>query len=165
MNRSFVSLLIILVCCVCTGCGTSSTGLIRLRTQPRDATVFVNNTKRGTTPLTFEYDLEKPAKLRIEKEGYYPEEEMLSTQWIIKEHKKGNFFKGYYTIQGKRTKSWEVATIRKLGIIHPAPGAVQAESQTKGLKERLIELEELKAQGLISEEEYQAKRKQIIETY
>jgi len=114
MKKGFVLSLCIGVCVVCAGCGTSNTGLIQLRTLPRDATVYVNNTMRGTTPLTFEYDLEKPANLRIEKEGYYPEEETLSRQWVIKEHQKGNFFKGKYVIHGKQTKSWEVTTTRRL---------------------------------------------------
>jgi len=68
-----------------------------------------------------------------------------------------------YALQN--TKSQEATTSRQLGEINPVPAAIQGENRPQGLKEKLIELEELKAQGLISEEEYQAKRKQFIETY
>jgi len=48
----------------------------------------------------------------------------------------------------------------------PASAAMSSEAQSPtGIAEKLSELNKLKDQGLISEEEYQTKRKQIIEAY
>ena len=95
------------------GC-TSKRGLIELTTRPPGATAYLNQRKIGMTPIEFEYDLRQPAVLVIEKDSYYLEKESLDARWVVREHYKGNYREGRYTIQGKRKKAWKVSIMRKL---------------------------------------------------
>ncbi len=95
------------------GC-TSKRGLIVLNTRPLGATVYLNQTKQGVTPVEFEYDFRQPAKLKIEKDGYDTEKESLDEAWVVREYQKGNYMEGSFTIQGERKKAWKVSTKRRL---------------------------------------------------
>ena len=95
------------------GC-TSKRGIVVIHTRPTDATIYVNDVKRGTSPVKFEYDFSEPADLRIEKPGYYTETETLSEAWVIREIRKGNYSEGSFVIQGETTRSWQVDTSRLL---------------------------------------------------
>ena len=111
MRRCLISLFCVVVMAV--GC-TSKRGLIELDTRPREATVYLNQTKQGVTPVEFEYDFRAPADLTIKKDGYYPEKESLNEAWVVREYMKGNYMKGHFTIQGERKKAWKVSIIRRL---------------------------------------------------
>jgi hypothetical protein len=107
---------VILVSCIIAltvGC-TSKRGLILLNTRPEGATVYLNQTEQGVTPVEFEYDLSKPATLTIEKKGYYPEKESLGEGWVIREYYKGNYTENRFMISGKEKKAWKVTTTRML---------------------------------------------------
>ena len=95
------------------GC-TYKRGLIELNTRPPGATVYLNQTMQGVTPVEFEYDFRQPAELKIEKDGYYLERESLDARWVVREHYKGNYREGRFTIQGKRRKAWKVSIMRRL---------------------------------------------------
>ena len=111
MKRFLIILSFIIALTV--GC-TSKRGLIELDTRPPGATVYLDKTKQGVTPVEFEYDFRISSKLTIEKVGYYPESELLGKRWIVREYQKGNYMEGSFTIQGERKKSWKVSTKRRL---------------------------------------------------
>ena len=95
------------------GC-TSKRGIIELNTRPEGSAVYYNNIYMGETPVKFEYDFRNPATLKIEKEGYYTESEMLGEGWVVREYQKGNYDEGTLMIQGEAKKAWRVNTIRNL---------------------------------------------------
>ena len=89
-------------------------GLVTLGTNPQGATVYVNETKVGETPVTFEYNMEKPVTLQIVKEGYQPRTEKITADWVKSEYHQGNYGKGEYLIGGKKQTGYEVRTLRDL---------------------------------------------------
>jgi hypothetical protein len=95
------------------GC-TSKVGLIALETRPPGATVHLDQNMIGETPLSFEFNMERPATLKIEKTGYYPKTENLTVGWVKSEYQRGNFTEGVYTINGSSQKAWEVRAVRDL---------------------------------------------------
>ena len=113
MKRSVWIIFLLGVFTISMGC-TSKRGLIELTTRPPGATAYLNQRKIGMTPIEFEYDLRQPAVLVIEKDSYYLEKESLDARWVVREHYKGNYREGRYTIQGKRKKAWKVSIMRKL---------------------------------------------------
>ena len=113
MKGYITSVFLFCVIALTVGC-TSKRGLIELNTRPPGATVYLNKTKQGVTPLEFEYDSRIPSKLTIEKDGYHTDSESLGKGWIVREFQKGNYIEGSFTIQGERIKAWKVSTVRKL---------------------------------------------------
>ncbi len=89
-------------------------GLIALDTRPQGATVYLNEQKVGETPVTFEFDMEKPVTLKILKEGYQPKEEKLNVGWVKSEYHLGNYSKGDYMVRETVQKSFKVDTTRDL---------------------------------------------------
>jgi hypothetical protein len=73
----------------------------------------VDGVPKGTTPLTFDYDIERRAVLKIEKEGYFTEIEDLNRGWVRNEGHKGNFHKEYDQAGGSG-RIWKVRTTRAL---------------------------------------------------
>ena len=89
-------------------------GLVVVDTNPQQAMVYVNQTRVGETPVTFELDLRKPVMLKILKEGYVPETELLDVEWVRREYREGRYTAGDYVIQGKMQGGFEVRTKREL---------------------------------------------------
>ncbi len=89
-------------------------GLVVLDTNPQGATVYVNDMKVGDTPVTFEFDMDKPGTLRILKEGYQPKLEYLNASWVKSEYHQGHYGKGDYLIKGAMQKGYEIRTLRDL---------------------------------------------------
>jgi hypothetical protein len=89
-------------------------GLVVVDTNPQQAMVYVNQTKVGETPVTFELDMRRPVMLKILKEGYVPETEFLDVEWVRREHREGRYKAGDYVIQGKMQGGFEVRTKRDL---------------------------------------------------
>ena len=52
-----------------------------------------------------------------------------------------------------------------VGFVGDSKSIVQSKKVIQSLKEKLIELESLKSEGTITENEYELKRKQIIDKY
>jgi hypothetical protein len=113
VKRGVVVASVLCVLMLALGCNPK-VGLITLDTKPQGATVYLNAQKVGETPVTFEYDMEKPVTLRLLKEGYQPREEKVTVDWVKSEYHQGNYSKGDYLIQGTMQKSFKVYTIRDL---------------------------------------------------
>jgi hypothetical protein len=113
MRRSVI--VVVMFCAAILGLGcTPKVGLIALESRPQGAAVYLNQDRVGETPVTFEFNLEKPVTLRLEKDGYFPKTENLNVGWVKSEYQRGNLRRGDYMIQGTMQKGWEVTTIRDL---------------------------------------------------
>ncbi|MEJ2365183.1 MAG: PEGA domain-containing protein [Deltaproteobacteria bacterium] len=106
------------------GC-TSSTGIIRLNTDPVGAKYYVDGVEKGTTPAEFEWSYDRPIMIELRKEGYYTEEELLNKGWLHYQMSLGNYGE---IPAGKVTKKWTVLINRKLKV---APRRVTGESSVQ----------------------------------
>jgi len=113
MNRRVVVTLLLSIFILVLGCNPK-VGLVVLDTRPPGATVYLNDTIVGETPVTFELDMDKPVTLKILKEGYEPKTESLNVGWAKSEYHQGHYGKGDYLIKGKMQKGFEIRTIRDL---------------------------------------------------
>lgn len=113
MKRRSVVVLTLSILMLALGCNPK-VGLIVLDTNPQGATVFLNEVKLGETPVTFEFNMERPATLRILKEGYHSKTENLNVGWVKSEYHQGHYGKGDYMIGGNMEKGFEIRTIRDL---------------------------------------------------
>jgi hypothetical protein len=95
------------------GC-TNNRGYITLNTYPSGANVYVNEVPQGMTPLTFDFDITRPAVLKIKKDGYQTLVEELNKGWVVSEGHKGNFDKEYQNANGTSERVWKVRTTRTL---------------------------------------------------
>lgn len=89
-------------------------GLIVLDTNPQGATVYVNETKVGETPVKFEFNMEKPVTMRILKEGYQPATEQINVGWVKSEYYQGHYAKGDFMLEGKMQRGYQVLATRNL---------------------------------------------------
>jgi len=102
-------------------------GLIVMDTYPQGATVYLNEAKVGETPVTFEFNMEKPVALRLVKEGYHPRTEVINVAWVKNEYRHGHYAKGDFVLQGRVQPGYEVRTLRDLSRLEaqavspPAP--------------------------------------------
>ena len=90
-------------------------GVITISTVPEGAEVYLNGTRIGKAPVTFEQQLKDVKQLKIVLHGYYSIEEPINWGWVYYEIAKGNGterVKGEY--QGKRKTIWRVNTSRTL---------------------------------------------------
>ena len=113
MQRYFTILFLFSFFVLFVGC-TSTRGIINLRSRPHEATVYLDGVKQGVTPVQFELDFKIPATVRISKDGYYDEEELLNEAWVIREIRKGNYNEGRYMVGGSHIKSWMIDVLRRL---------------------------------------------------
>ncbi len=113
LKRGIVSLLMVCGLVLILGCNPKL-GLIVFDTRPPGAEVYLNEQKVGETPLTFEFDMDKPVTLRLLKEGYQPREEKINVYWVKSEFYLGNYQKGDYVVQGNKQKAFQVHTTREL---------------------------------------------------
>jgi hypothetical protein len=113
MKRPIILMVMVCTILLALGC-TPKVGLVALDTRPPGASVYVDQRIVGETPVTFVFNMEKPATLKIEKDGYYPKTESLTVSWVKSEYHKGNFVEGTYMIDGNSQKAWEVRTVRDL---------------------------------------------------
>ncbi len=74
----------------------------------------MNDAKVGETPVTFEFNMEKPVSMRIVKEGYKPQTEQINVDWVKSEYHRGHYGKGEYMLGGQMQKGYEVRTLREL---------------------------------------------------
>jgi hypothetical protein len=103
----------VLMLLVAFGCNPS-VGIIVMDTIPQGATVFLNETKAGETPVKFEFDMDKPVMLKIIKEGYKPKTESINVNWVRSEYNLGHYGKGKFMINGEMQKGFEIHTLREL---------------------------------------------------
>jgi hypothetical protein len=113
MRRRVVVAFILCISLLGLGCNPR-VGLITLDTKPQGAITYLNEQRVGETPVTFEFDMEKPVTLKLLKEGYQPKEEKITVDWVKSEFHRGNYSKGDYVVKGTMQKSFKVYTIRDL---------------------------------------------------
>jgi len=113
MKRRVVVTLVLCIFIPLLGCNPK-VGLVVLDTRPSGATVYLNDKMVGETPVTFEFDLERPVTLRLLKEGYEPRTESLNVGWAKSEYHQGHYGKGDYMLKGMMQKGFEIRTIRDL---------------------------------------------------
>ena len=113
MRRMVVLTFMVGIFMLVLGCNPK-VGLIVLDTVPQGATAYLNEQKVGETPVTFEFDMEKPVMLKLLKEGYKSKEEKLNVGWVKSEYNLGNYSKGDYVVQGSKQKAFQIRTIREL---------------------------------------------------
>jgi hypothetical protein len=95
------------------GCNAKS-GTVALDTIPTAATVYVNEAKWGETPTTFGLDLQRPVTLKILKEGYLPQTEILNVPWAQQEYRAGHYTQHSYMVGKVQEKSFYIRTVRVL---------------------------------------------------
>ena len=176
-RRSMVALMLFILM-LALGCNPR-VGLIALDTNPQGATVYLNEVKLGETPVKFEFNTERPATLRILKEGYHPKTEYLNVGWVKSEYHKGHYGKGEYMIGGHFQRGFEVRTILDLmradGQSTPesgqrsdrtaSPASPSPSPQTRPSRENLWreltrqqeQLNELRKKNLITDAEFQSR--------
>jgi hypothetical protein len=113
-NRSLILFALSCVVLLSAGCKKGATGTIYLTTVPLGATIYLDNSKLGETPLEFQWNAKTPATLRIEKEGYIAETEWLDGKWLRIEKGKGNFAKHSKKSGDTTLGTWKVRTTRTL---------------------------------------------------
>ncbi|MFH0910195.1 MAG: PEGA domain-containing protein [Planctomycetota bacterium] len=70
MNRKCLALLTLSLATGCmSGCVTRE---LEISSEPSGASVLINDTYRGTTPMTHKFTHYQVFVIRVEKEGYYP---------------------------------------------------------------------------------------------
>jgi len=151
---------------------------IGVNSNPSGAKVFVNGASMGTTPATLNLDRSGSHKIRIELDGYQPYEMTLTKSvsgWVW-----GNILFGGLIglavdaidgalydlnpeqVSGQLMKG-EGDTLQ-VNVIKGAPASGEKIGQlVKTPADKLKELKAIKDQGLITEEEYEAKRKALVE--
>ena len=113
MKREVLAGFVLCVFMLALGCNPS-VGIIVLDTVPQGAKVYLNEKQVGETPVQFQFDMDKPVKLKILKEGYKPKTESINAGWVKSEFYQGNYAKGKYMIDGEMKKAFEIHTLREL---------------------------------------------------
>jgi len=112
---------IFLVLVLSVGC-TYRKGRISLQSDPPGAEVYVGGTKIGETPVTFDYVCCFFEELKIVKDGYEPQKEILNKLWIRNEARRGGYGETKLVMDGKKRKVWTVTTRRVLAKKGEVPG-------------------------------------------
>lgn len=95
------------------GCNAKS-GMVTLDTIPTGAKVYLNEVQQGETPTSFLLDLKRPMTLKILKEGYLPQTEVLNVPWAQQEYRTGHYTQETYYIKGVQEKTFYIRTVRTL---------------------------------------------------
>jgi uncharacterized membrane protein len=147
-----------LLCCMGVASGCSEIAMIR--SGPSGANVTVNGTAVGTTPVAYSVsrgDLDKLYQVTIEKSGYEPAAATLQTRIA-----RGRVVGAIFTIG----ILW---VFRSMYYIEPVfaqlqPLASSEEEKDRVIGESLRNLRNLHQRGQISDEEYQRRRRQMLES-
>jgi hypothetical protein len=95
------------------GCA-AQVGLVVLDTKPPQATVYLDDTRVGETPVAFHLDRRQSVTLKILKDGYIPKTEVLGAGWVERETRDGHYTEGDYVIHGILRAGFEIHTQREL---------------------------------------------------
>jgi len=117
IKTTFILILLVLS----VGC-TYRKGRISLQSDPPGAEVYVEGTKIGEAPITFDYVCCFFEELEIVKEGYEPQKEILNKLWIKEEATRGGYGQAKLMMDGKERKVWTVTTRRVLRRKVEVPG-------------------------------------------
>lgn len=151
---------------------------IGVSSNPTGAMVFVNGAQKGTTPVTLDLKRNSSQKIRVELDGYQPYEISLTKSvsgWVW-----GNIVFGgliglaidaidgaIYKIKPENIQANLLASAGaalKVEMTKGAPEDAEKIGQMeKTTAEKLKELKELKDDGILTEEEYETKRKALVD--
>ena len=184
-TTAMMLLTVIMGGCASIICGTSQE--VAVNSSPSEATVKVNGMLRGQTPVTLDLKRNKSHTIRIELEGYQPYNVILRrgvNGWVF-----GNIIFGgliglvidavdgaIYTIKPNTIQASlledKEATV-SVNVQKSPKGDLQkigqmkrlspAEGQVSSLAEKLKELKKLQEEGYITEQEYNQKKKHLLE--
>jgi len=150
---------------------------VGLSSNPTNAQIFVNGVQKGTTPVTLDLERDGSHIIRLELDGYKPYEISLTKNtsgWVW-----GNILFGgliglaidaidgaIYNIQPDNIQANllpDDGIAIKLEMTKGVPeGAEKIGQMEKSVSERLKELKELKDEGILTDEEYETKRKALV---
>ncbi len=164
--------LVLAVSAALTGCG-GTTGVklrdtVLIETIPPGAHVRVSGRDIGVTPLTADLDTAFPrhwtTRVKSDEEGFafYRRLEMLDLS------KDGCETYSQQVVEADLARDIKVAlkcdpNYQPAAAVISAPAAVPATAPVAGIEQRLRTVEDLKTKGLITEDEYHAQRKRILD--
>ena len=171
MNKSLINVSILLCILFATGCTTITRGTkdtLVIETDPPGAEIEISNGLRGKTPASFKMSRKEEVVVKITKEGYQPVEVNVNSQMVTAG---GAGMAGNVLIGGVIGMGVDAAT-GATNDLKPNPikvtlekiGGVSDDSAGRvSTRARLEELEKLFADEIITDEEYQQKRVEILE--
>lgn len=150
---------------------------VGLSSNPTNAQIFVNGEQKGATPVTLDLKRDASHMIRLELDGYKPYEITLTKNvsgWVW-----GNILFGgliglaidaidgaIYNIQPDNIQANllpDDGIAIKLEMSKGSPeGADKIGQMEKSAAEKLKELKELKDEGILTDEEYETKRKALV---
>lgn len=173
---AMVTLALVVAGCCSIIHGTSQE--VGISSSPSGATVIVNGQQMGTTPVTLDLKRKGSHKITIEMDGYQPYEMALTKStsgWVW-----GNVLLGgliglavdaidgaLYKVNPELVQAQLLAAEKdslQIGMAQGIPeGAEKIGQMDKTPAEKLKELKELKDQGILTEEEYETRRKTLVD--
>jgi hypothetical protein len=161
MNRS-PTIALLATCLVIAGCAESTL----VRSYPAGATVYLNGQREGITPLVLtvprtQFD-QDTLRVRVEHEGYQSEERTLTTQRCNGRVVGGVFTFGILLLFKPPTCFASPQDFALNAVPGAAPHAEAAPAPQPTVEERLQRLQELRDRGVITQDEYDRSRQQIL---
>lgn len=164
----------------CTGCASMFTGTkqhIPISSNPPGASVTINGEPKGRTPISVDLTRTQYHSINLELDGYEPYciQSTKGLNWVIF----WNFFSPFYVgfivdfadgayaqIEPKEVS----ATLTRKAIATDTPiqnhsSQAPNASAAPDTAEQLKKLKEMKVAGLITEDEYQQKRKTVLDRF
>ncbi len=171
LNHILRALVLALSIITMTGCTTVTRGtkdVLVIESNPPGADVELSNGLRGKTPTSFELPRKHALVVTISKEGY----ETVTVNVTPKVVGAGGAGMAGNVLVGGLIGAAVDAGTGAMKDLFPNPIQVElvriadagpAPDAAPGITEKLAELEKLRADGLVSDEEYAARRKTILE--
>lgn len=170
-----------------TGCATMFSGTVqnfRIESDPPGATVMIKNENRGKTPLSYSFPKDRPGDgaFRLELEGYVSYAGVphltLKTNPMSELNVFNLFICNSIDIESGAAFVYDdIVHVRLLPIskqanppspltmhqIDSAPRPAADHTNSDDVYDRLQKLKDLKDKGIITEQEYEARRKPLLE--
>ena len=156
---------------MCGGCATivhGSSQVVEIRTEPAGATVRLDNGSTYTTPASVKLERKKDYVLSISKDGYQTQTVPLNSVlsgWLV-----GNIVFGGLIGGGVDAISGAAYTLTpeniSIALTPLAPGSVDpgaGGTLQMTTQQKLDALEKLKAQGVVTDKEYEASKAKLTE--
>lgn len=142
---------------------------LTVETTPPGAEVWIMGKREGVSPGTFPSSLIFPRQYKQEDIGLYGRVRLVkegceSVMLPVSTQALGSRMRVKLNCAAPAPVVAQPAPVMALPAAQQAPLAAPAPALPTTAKERLLRLEELRRDGLISEEEYQALRKRVLDT-
>ena len=178
-STAVIMVAVVMAGCCSIICGTSQE--VAVSSNPGRATVKVNGQIKGKTPVTLDLKRNKSHRIRIELDGYQPYGVALKKRvnaWVL-----GNIIFGgiiglvidavdgaIYTIKPDTIQAIllkDESAVVSVDVQKQPTGDLQKIGQMEKVgestAERLKELKDLKDNGILTEDEYETKRKELVD--